>query len=196
MFKVHYHLAAGLLLLSCINSAHATVIYSQPGFPPPGICACWTSDTTTGSDGFQVFDNFTLGTSADITGFGWEASILDYLDGANNPVDLDTVSWELSFWSDSAGLPDLKLFSETLSAAEVTTTLLGQGTFFDAALGDPSINYYELFFDLSAPFAASAGTTYWVSILSTSPSENLITLWNRGSGGDGVAGQRLSLIHI
>lgn len=172
-------------LAATATSAHAVPAYHQPSTFPNVCQGCWTSSTTTGANGFQTFENFTLGTGGGITKVGWEGSYWDFINPANNPVAANTNNWQLTIWSDAGGSPGAQLFSETQSAAMVSSVFKGNGTFFN---GDP-VSTFDFLFTLSTPFAASAGTTYWVSALSFSASNNPLFSWSSGTGGDGTTWQ-------
>ena len=83
----------------------------------------------------------------------------------------------IQFWSDNSG-PNAELLSETIVGNARETFVEKIGNF----------NLYQYGMDLSLPFQALAGTTYWLSIQATldyPPQWG----WYQGKGGDGVAYQ-------
>ena len=162
-------------------------MYNQPivSLTPP--YAAWTSDREVAGDGFgfRSYDNFSLPQLTLIDGVNWQGFYLDFVTPGNNPPAPDAIFWEISFWSDFNGQRDALLYSQTLPAANVQTTVLGT-TSFDLPPPVPVV-LFNFEADLPTPFLANPGTTYWLSVTSYSPNVNPVGWsWFQGTGGDGI----------
>ena len=122
--------------------------------------------TSTGA-GFRTFDNFTVATGGTVERVTWRGFWLDLNSPTPAPAPSpDTLSWNIAFHASGGAAPGAALASETFAAASVTSTFLGPMVF---TLGSTfNVLLYELSIDLATPFVASAGTEYWVSVLSLS----------------------------
>ena len=162
-------LALVTLLLAYSTRGNATsIVYEQVGRTLPWVCPCAVSDTSNGEDGWQTFDNFTLEETHLVTQVVWHGAYIHWNDD-KNPGAADTISWEITLWGESGlNQPSDLLYSESQFAADVDSTFLGYGVFGGSTLVNP-IPIYEFVFTLSTPFVAEAGSEYWVSWLSTSP---------------------------
>lgn len=169
-----------LPILAAPAAMAAEVVYEQPA----GSAGTWASDVRPSGAGFQTFDNFSLTQAASIGAVTWRGGNLDL--GGNGPVPLDTTSFRLSFWTDAAGAPGAALFSVDVAFADVTANFQGQETATGAAL---PLDVYEFEADLGGAFAAAAGTTYWFSVLSMSPTSDPTFVWRSGTGGNGTSYQ-------
>jgi hypothetical protein len=164
--------------------ASAAVVFSQAGNGQACQFSCWTSSLgADASGGFRTYDNFTLATSATITSVNWQGFYDDFITPANNPVSPVTTSWSIGIFANVGGLPGAQLFTITLPAASVTTTLLGVGTF------GSQVNVYSITASLGAGFAATAGTTYFFSPLSNQPDLNPIFSWSSDAINTGTSAQ-------
>jgi hypothetical protein len=186
MFRIRTIPVLIIGMLSAAAGVFADTVYNQPAsFPGGDACDCWTS--AYGADlggGYQTFDNFQLGSAADIGAVTWQGLYDDFENTGNNPVGPDTTSWEIEFWSDNSGIPGSPLFGVTLPAASVNTTFVGVAS----DLGSTE-NVYSFQATLPSIFAASAATTYWFSVLSLQPTFDPIFSWTLGTGGDGFSQQ-------
>ena len=176
-------------LLLVVGQARADVtVYSQTdnqwgGYTSQHNTSVAPSSYFTPGDTATVYDNFTLGSSASITSVGWIGS---YYDGPPQPINPDgsygygsaapgTISgFTLNFWAnvvdgvtginrpDYLGTPLLTLAvsgnaGETyLGYADLETTYYGPNDRYGYGLS------------LATPFAATGGTTYWLSIIADS----------------------------
>lgn len=165
-----------LPILATPAAMAAEVVYEQPA----GSAGTWASDVRPSGAGFQTFDNFSLAQASSIGSVTWRGGNLDL--GGDGPVPLDTTSFRLSFWSNAAGAPGAALFSVDVAFADVIATFQGEETATGAAL---PLDVYEFEADLGGSFAAAAGTTYWFSVLSMSPTSDPTFVWRSGTGGDG-----------
>ncbi|HVP55753.1 MAG TPA: PEP-CTERM sorting domain-containing protein [Candidatus Eisenbacteria bacterium] len=133
-----------------------------------------SQNDTTGFGNFATsYDNFTLGASYNIDEVAWIGSYF-------NPPNQGTITgFTLTFYADNGGQPGAAIWSG-FGSGNFGETFLG----FDNA-GDPTFLYDGL---LGSPFAAAAGTQYWMSLvpdLAFPPQWG----WETGVGGDGAAWQ-------
>jgi len=145
-----------------VQPALATTLYSQPPTQTDGYQYGWFS-----SDIFIAADDFTLASGGTIAYVAWSG---DYL-GPSPLGGTETVqasepagaTFTIDFYSDSgSGIPGTLLSSST--------------TFTGAATGIAP---------LSNPFAAAAGTEYWISIYENSGgAQDILWFWDQASGGD------------
>lgn len=156
MFGTAMKFVVGAVAAACLaGPAAASVVYDQPGTSAACAGYCWTSQSGDGG-GYRTSDDFSLAGGAQIGAATWRGFIKPASGGAVDPA---VESWQIDFYADAGGAPGASLYSATLSAAAVTTTLLGVGDF-----GGP-VNVYEFSAVLPTRFAASGGTGYWFSPL-------------------------------
>jgi hypothetical protein len=163
-------LAAMLLVLSVPGWATYVAVYTQN----PNYMNLYASQNdTSGTFGAfaQAYDNFTLGSATTITAVEWAG-------GYYNPQSQGPITaWTVGFYANNAGQPGGLISS--FNFAGNGNELFVQND----ALGDPIYFYTEYL-----NFAASAGTTYWLSVvpdLAFPPQWG----WTTSSTGDGVAWQ-------
>lgn len=186
---------AAVLAGLCVGSASAGPVYSQPPVPldPDDIKSGWTSTLIPGNSGYVTWDDFTLNTAADISAVAFRGFAWDGDDRSNNPVSLISVNWFVAIYSDNGGtpgFPSTPLGGWQLPAASVSTTFAGTSKFVVDDLGiDDVVNVYDMVFPLASPFAASAGTRYWVTAVSLQDSFYPFFSWTEGTGGDGLTAQ-------
>lgn len=125
--------------------------------------------------GWQTFDNFRLYQRAVITDTTWRGFYLDYVKNDNNPVSANTITWNVSFWSDAAGSvqPENILYAESLPAGSVTTAFVG----IQKLSLREDVAVYDFTAHLAIPFLAEADTTYWFSPLSRAAVSNPLFGW-------------------
>ncbi|HEX8893440.1 MAG TPA: PEP-CTERM sorting domain-containing protein [Terriglobales bacterium] len=107
-----------------------------------------------------AYDNFTLGTSHNIDMFDWVGG---YLIGTPKGV---ITGFTLTFYADAGNQP-----------GAVLATYSGAGNFGETFIVG-SNQFYTYSWTLAAPFAASAGTEYWASIV---PDLDLPSQWGWGT---------------
>jgi hypothetical protein len=119
-----------------------------------------------------MYDNFMLATSASINEVSWTGEYF-------NPPNQGTITaWTVNFYADAAGQPGSLLESNY-------DTGTGGETYLGSYAGFPTYTYDV---SLAGPFAAAAGTQYWMSIvpdLGFPPQWG----WSSGTGGDGMSYQ-------
>lgn len=168
------------LVFVSLATAGAATVYTQPPLWTQGnsIGNVQTSQVDSTTTGFEAFENFTLGANATIRSVSWYGV---YLTGTLTNGAPNTTSWDLSFSADSSGAPGTQLSLTTLTAAQVTSNLVGTGN-----LGFNTINVYLFTANLSA-FSATSGVQYWFSALSHGSTFLPRFAWMQGSGGDNVS---------
>jgi hypothetical protein len=174
-------LALSTLALSVISAvpASAEVLFGTTAISPSPR----TSDYGTSGGGFRTFDDFLLAGSAQVETVSWQGFWVNFDQPTPTPAPApDVTSWEVAFFADNAGAPGALLASQSFAAAAVTSTFLGNGTFSGG--GTYNAAYYDYRVTLPTAFAAAAGQTYWLSILSLSPNFNPAFAWR--ASGDGL----------
>lgn len=160
--------------LVCASAVHAqTTVYNQS----TNLAGSDASQNDTAPFGFgnyaTSYDDFSLASATPITGVTW---VGDYFSG--NPATI--TAFTVNFYGDAAGIPGSLLQTSSISG-NANETPLGLDTF-----GNSAFSYAAT---LPTPFAAAAGTRYWMSVvpdLAYPPSWG----WEIGTGGDGAAQQR------
>ncbi len=165
-----------VILFLCISTfqIEAAIIYDQP-YDGSNIANAYASQNdSTIIDGYgdfaKAYDNFTLDSATSIGKVTWYG---EFFRGEPTPIS----NFLIQFWSDNSG-PNAELLSETIVGNARETFVEKIGNF----------NLYQYGMDLSLPFQALAGTTYWLSIQATldyPPQWG----WYQAKGGDGVAYQ-------
>jgi hypothetical protein len=159
--------AAAFLMMAAVASP-AQVYFQNPTFNG----AFSSQNDTNGLGVFaQVYDNFTLGSTTNLSSVEWIGSYF------NPPVQGPITAWTVQFYSDNAGQPGSLLYSTNV-AGTAGETFLGLDN-----VGDPTYIY-----GLNVNFTAAAGTQYWLSVypdLGFPPQWG----WETGTGGDGISYQ-------
>jgi len=165
------HLKIGVLavalMLAVSTPSRASSLYLQPY--DGGQNAFSSQNDTNGFGNFAtVYDNFTLGSTANVTEVLWTG---EYFNPASQGV---ITGWTINFYADNAGQP---------GALASTTFVSGTGgeSFLN---GNPEFTY-----DISGlNFVATGGTQYWLSVV---PDLGFPPQWGwaTGTGGDGVSYQ-------
>jgi hypothetical protein len=159
-------LTSALLAASSVPAA-AGSLYNQP-YDNSGNLYGSQNDTNIGGYGnfATAYDDFTLGTTASITGVNWTGG---YYNGGQAAI----AQFTLVFWADNAGVPGGILASDVIP-----------GTANETSIGGPIFAYSAAV----TLFAAAAGTKYWLSIV---PDIGYPPQWGwaTGTGGDAKAYQ-------
>lgn len=172
--KTTFKMSVILFLFISTFQIEAAIIYDQP-YDGSNIADAYASQNdSTIEDGYgdfaKAYDNFTLDSATSIGKVKWYG---EFFSGEPAPIS----NFLIQFWSDNSG-PNAELFSETIVGNAHETLVEKIGNF----------NLYQYGMDLSLPFQALAGTTYWLSIQATldyPPQWG----WYQGKGGKGVAYQ-------
>ncbi|HVP55971.1 MAG TPA: PEP-CTERM sorting domain-containing protein [Candidatus Eisenbacteria bacterium] len=155
--------SAVIMLLTVPGWAAQVLVYSQP----TDLNGGYASQNDPSLGGFATaFDNFTLGSSANINQVTWVGSYITGVGGITG--------YTLGFWSNSGNAPGSLLMSYSVGGNA------GEASMGTDNLGNPVFGYSLM---LGSSFAAAAGTEYWLSIvpdLAFPPQ----WLWETGTGGD------------
>lgn len=166
---------AAALMLAAAAPAGAGVLFSNAGTASGCGGGCWASggnDTTN----FRTWDNFSVASNATVTSVTWRGVAYD---AAAEFPDLDTLSWDLGFFSDDAGTPGTEEYNVNLTDAEVSRTLIGTGF-----VGGRNVLYWEFSASLPVGFAATGGATYWFSPFSNQNDYFPVFAWSGSLGGN------------
>jgi len=156
------------------GSVSASVLYSQPfnSGNPQGFSS--QNDTNLGGFGnfATAYDNFRLTTSSLVNNVQWTGVYFN--PAAAAPIN----GFTLQFLANNAGTPGAVLYTANISGNANETSLGNFGGF----------PYFTYSANLSTPFTALAGQTYWVSVV---PNIGFPPQWGwaAGTGGDGAAYQ-------
>jgi hypothetical protein len=148
----------------------SNIIYQQP-FDQTGNAYSSQNDTNGLGNFATVYDNFKLGSSYFITEVQWTGEYF------NPPNQGPITGWTITFYADNAGQPG----SPLPGGIKVAGT--GGETFLGNFGGFPTYTYDVV---LTIPFAAAAGTQYWLAVvpdLHEPPQWG----WSSGTGGDGIS---------
>jgi len=184
-------LAASALLLGLAAPATADgILFTQPSdFPVSGRVGAWASQFDTGTPSLgnfaTAFDNFSVmgAGSFQVNSVSWQGGY--FAPPTSGPI----TQFTLTFYSNSAtGTPGTPLLTETIPG-NANETFVGTEPASGALGPDLVFNYST---DLPTPFAGTAGTQYWLSIvpdLNFSSSDFGQWGWHTGTGGDGTSFQ-------
>ena len=171
--KTTFKMSVILFLFISTFQIEAAIIYDQP-YDGSNIADAYASQNDSASEGLgdfaKAYDNFTLDSATSIGKVKWYG---EFFNGEPAPIS----NFLIQFWSDNSG-PNTELFSATILGNADETFVEKIGNF----------NLYKYGIDLSLPFKALAGTTYWLSIQPTldyPPSWG----WYQGKGGNREAYQ-------
>jgi hypothetical protein len=146
------------------------LLYYQTPHDPADPWNAYTSGETTSFD-YTVFDNFD-GTHFSITDFHWWGLSLFWNGAGWDPCDPTGMTFDISFYSDSGGLP---------GAAVCTYSGLSP----TAVPGSSYGGYTGYYWDVTglSPACEPSGAS-WVSIHSYPNASGCVLLWLTGTGGD------------
>jgi hypothetical protein len=150
--KTTFKMSVILFLFISTFQIEAAIIYDQP-YDGSNIADAYASQNDSTIGGFgdfaKAYDDFTLDSATAIGKVKWYG---EFFRGEPTPIS----NFLIQFWSDNSG-PNAELFSETILGNADETFVEKIGNF----------NLYKYGMDLSLPFKALAGTTYWLSIQPT-----------------------------
>lgn len=183
--------AASLLAIAALASVASadTVVFDQPSTFPNAF-NFYTSDYGLdggSSRGFRTFDNFRLDQTATLSSITFQIVSWDYLNPPNNPIPPDTTTWELAIYADAAFLPGAQLYSQSQPVAAAQVDFVS----FAVLGGGETVGIYDVTLEFAGAFTAVAGTDYWISPFSLSPTFNPIIGWMSSFGMDDVSFQQV-----
>ena len=174
-----------LLISGAALTSHADpTVFSQPYTGVDDGYITWESYAYPGGAGGRTYDNFALPATTSVTAVQWYGNYIVTTGASGNPAAPNTATFEISFWSDSGGQPGSELAVATIAYADTTPTALGTVD-FSFSDGDASIPLLSYRAVLPTAFVATAGQTYWISILSNATADQPNWSWYSGTGGDG-----------
>jgi hypothetical protein len=177
--------AAFTLLSVPAVPAAADVLYATT---PIGSSARTSDYGQADQSGFRTFDAFTLTSSGSVQTVTWLGFWFGLPVPAAAPAP-DVTTWDIAFHADAAGTPGAALLAQSFPAAAVTSTFLGTAGY---VAGDTyNVSYYQHSMTLPVSFAATAGQTYWLSVLSQSPAFTPFFAWQGASGGNSSSFQQV-----
>jgi hypothetical protein len=185
-----FTIAAILLIASLGNAAHAAVIYSQPAQSPVVSARASQFVTPPGAFSFQTFDNFSLSANTAISDVHWRGAYFNTLISPTAPpVAPNATGFGVNFYADNGGVPGALLSTASFSPSGANETFVGNQFAPNLNL---TLAIFDYDVDLTSPFLATAGTTYWLSVFSFSPPPSPNDAqwgWVGGTGGDGTSVQ-------
>lgn len=176
-------IASALALTIGVASSNAATLYDQPAiFPGSNTFNALTSiaDPVHG-DIFTSYDNFTLNTAASVYNVTFQGFAFDTSN--NQPTNTQILGFNIAFYADNSGEPGRQLASSAMVG--YTSTVAGTVDFFNNGYTE-TVNDYTV--GLLSAFAASAGTTYWISIQAVMASP-AYWAWTQGTDGDSTSYQ-------
>ena len=157
--------ASFALLAAVAGTATADTLYSQP-FAQTANGGYFASSQAS----YDQFDSFVLSADGSIESVSWYGVDLNEL---INLSPINPLSFLVEIWSDADGLPGEVLSSTTIEDSAGAT---------DTGQQLMGLTLYSYAGSLSAPFTATAGTTYWIKIID--PTSNNDWFWASASGPD------------
>lgn len=164
------------LAAATLGRAADPVVYSQPY--NSGEDTTWDSYNAPGLPSATAYDSFALPSASDVTAVQWQGVYLNHRSLPDNPARPNATSFVVSFYADNNGQPGAPLATATIPAGSCAETSLGTVGFND--FNDPT-TYQIAFFSyraaLPAAFTASAGQTYWLSVVGNDNAAPPIWSW-------------------
>ena len=156
-----------LILFGLAFNAEAVVIYEQlPGRNSPEERISSTLNNFGNPPGFRTADNFALGANFIIADVHWW--------GESNSGGND---FSFTFYADGGGVPGAILLT---TGGSLSTQTVNVGSSFDP------VTFYSS--DLTLPFSAIGGTTYWISIFNQAADASWLWLSANAPGDGGRQG--------
>jgi hypothetical protein len=170
------------------------IVYSQAPQSPVQSTRASQSTSTFGLI-FQTFSSFSLSANSSISGVLWKGSYFNTLvnNGAFNPPP-NAASFAVAFYGNNSGTPGSLLSLFSFSPAAAGQTFVGQQA-FPATTPTLGLGIYNYAATLPTSFLATAGTTYWLSVIAFTPDPTATQAqwgWNGGAGGSGTSFQTAS----
>jgi hypothetical protein len=133
--------------------------------------------------GPQVFDDFTLTSPAAVTRVEWQGIYCVPIVAAPAPVPTAS-SFTVAFYPDANNAPDRSnpLSVATYPIGRVAQTFVSSNPNATCGAATPtSIPLYSYSLTLNAPFLASAGVRYWLSVQANTPDMTVFWGWMNGT---------------
>ena len=172
-------LALGASLAAAGAAGAGTIYVQSPNYPGP--YSSFNSQKTTTLNN-MAFDNFTLASASTVLNVSWQGQYRPTNNGGLEPAPTAT-DFLVEFWSDSGGVPGVVLSSAMYTVAQTNETRIGSALFGPVAGVTSTAGIYSYSLNIT-PFAAAAGTQYWLMIQAQTGSTNN-PAWGWLSGGVG-----------
>jgi len=167
--------AVAILAISALFGtarAEAATIFVQPPLYPTALGG-WAS--TVGE--FRAFENFNLASAETIRSITWQGM---YFFGGPTPAT-NATGFHVWFFADDAGVPGATLAAGFYDVGATNQTFVATEPF-----GDTPANIFNYTLNI-VPFAAAAGTNYWMMVLAQLSDTSVRWAWTKGVGGDGIS---------
>lgn len=186
---IRFRLRCLLALIALIPAvSQAGVLYSQTSSYPGGFNALTSQDQASGAS-YQSYDNFALAGTATVKSITWQGFYWNPRGSAFNPASSNTTSFKIGFFANQNNLPG-SLIGSAISLTNVQSASVGTAAFGPDNFGNlDTVSVLNFSANLSSTFTATAGQTYWLSIVSFASSYPPAWLWTSGTGGDGISAQ-------
>lgn len=170
-------LGVGLVVAAVLTAApaYADLLFENAATATACGAGCWASGGSA-TDNFRTWDNFSIASDATVTSVTWHGIAYD---AGLDLTDLDTLSWDLGFFSDDGGAPGTQEYNANLTDAQVTRAFLGTG-----GIAGRLVNYWEFTATLPVGFDVSGGATYWFSPFSNQTDYYPVFAWSGSVGGN------------
>lgn len=172
-----------LTVMLTSSSASAVTLFSQTITDPATSDGAFASDRDALTNGQQLADDVTLTTTGTVRSVTWWGTF-----GPFNETPVIPVSFDLIFYGDSGGLPDV---GNVISSTAVSfTSLTDTGDNFG---DEPSGKDIYVFHTNVTPTLLNAGTKVWFSVLAdTSNDSDDSFLWRNDDNGNSARRNDLS----
>jgi len=153
---------------------------------------------TNGQPAGPAFDDFTLTSGGSIRAVSWQGTYCRQ-NAPGSPAPSPTASnFVISIYPDVSGRPNIagRVLTATFTQAQAGERL--ESTIPGLLCGPSSNNGYGLYAysaTLSPSFAAVAGTKYWISIVATTPTYDVLWGWRDGSSSNNLSLQSLAGVY-
>lgn len=148
-----------------------------------------TSQVVSTGDPSTVLDDFSLATATTVRTVRWQGIYCTASDNSPAPTPTAT-GFVVTFHPDAGGQPDTAtvLQTTTFTLAEVNQTLeRTQGGLICTGGNNTTWALYDYRATLPTPFAAAAGTRYWITVQAVTPSYAVYWGWRNGTVANSVS---------
>lgn len=170
------------------NSVYPSTLVPVSNAATPGTRT--SQAPTNGQPPGPSFDDFTLSNGGSVRTFSWQGTYCRQTANSGSPAPTVS-SFVVSIYSDASGRPNLSapLRTASFTASQANESL--DKTVAALACGSAANTTWGLYsysVTLPSAFTAAAGTKYWISVVGTTPTYDVIWGWR-----DGTAANNLSL---
>lgn len=144
---------------------------------------------TNGQPPGLAFDDFTLSNGGSVRIVSWQGAYCRQTSNSAAPSPT-TSNFVVSIYSDAAGRPNTStnLRTATFTAAQANEKLdKTVASLTCGAAGNTTYALYSYSVTLPSAFTAAAGTKYWLSVVATTPTYDVIWGWRDGTVANNVS---------